>query len=251
MTSPQLEAYRAAYAAHSKLREDYDALCTTVAEAMRATAAELTPAAKRKNLIPVDGDAHRTVEAWRKVVPPAKRDELDARWLEQIRPQAEAYGRLMDHIAEIRRLAFYVAETIIGEGACWRLVQLRSSASASEYEERGKACVRVNELRQLGYQVRPVRRPWRPEGGNLTLEIWVWTCEEGERLARHQTPHGSLDDYIRTLANHGLNPIAATGNVLTVEQVNQAGGWRATGQPPHVSWERRPYLQDPSTDTLL
>ena len=55
MTSPQLEAYRAAYAAHSKLREDYDALCTTVAEAMRATAAELTPAAKRKNLIPVDG----------------------------------------------------------------------------------------------------------------------------------------------------------------------------------------------------
>lgn len=247
MTSPQLEAYRVAYAAIAGLRQQFDATCIEVAEAMRATAIELTPAAKRKSLVPVDGDARRTMEQWRKVVPPAKRAELDERWSTQTAPQREAFTRLMDQIDASRKLAFDVPDCVVGEGACWRMVRNYSGSGDREYYERGKANIRVTELRTLGYEVRPMRRPLRAEGGPMMLEVWVWTCEEGARIAYNQTPPGTLDDLIRTYANHGLNPIAASGNLLSVEQVNRAGGWQSTAQVAHVTWEPRAHGYDPNS----
>lgn len=151
-----------------------------------------------------------------------------------------------------RNAASRIAEPISGDGARWR--QARSVSihtygsqglGAASYA-RASATLRARDLIELGYHVRCVARrrpallPVGPYylGPIWTWNVYVWTCDEGERIAPHQSPARSIADDLRRARDEGVNP-AALWSCVPHRLVEAAGADRVPdrGPPPPLPWE--------------
>ncbi len=78
-----------------------------------------------------------------------------------------------------------------------RATPLSARVAALREGKESHAELTAHDLMHLGYKVRCYAR-LHPEGQRSVtgpvraFEVWAWTCDEGEQIARHQTPAGEV-----------------------------------------------------------
>lgn len=260
-----LDAWRVARAAAVALRDAHEVEMAIIAATTRAAYAAACTPAQRARLVPAPpvpcrwSDLQHAYRSWRDVLGRSAKGKvaiaaadadvvsrgLDVR-LAAMFDEQRAAGE-----AE-REAASRVPGPVSGEGARWRLVR---SVSVCTYGSQGlgaasyaraSATLRARDLIELGYRVRCVarRRPASLPVGPYYLgpiwawDVYAWTCDEGERVAPHQSPPRSIADDLRRARDEGVNP-AAMWSCVPHRLVEAAGADRVSdrGPPPPLAWE--------------
>jgi hypothetical protein len=100
----------------------------------------------------------------------------------------------------LREAARVIPAAVVGERlAKWRLIREDWLTINGGSSHRSHAEFTAHDLMHLGYQVRCYAR-LHPEGHRSVtgpvraFEVWAWTCDEGEQIARYQTPTNKVPE---------------------------------------------------------
>lgn len=94
----------------------------------------------------------------------------------------------------LRAAAQVIPAAVVGEGAQWRCIRQDWLTINGDSSHRSNSELTAHDLMHLGYQVRCYTR-LKPSGLSIrAFEVWAWTCEEGEQIARHQRPAGEVPE---------------------------------------------------------
>lgn len=262
----KLEAWRAAQADALRVDDLHAAERATIAVAVREAYAAVCTPKQRARLAPAPpapcsfSDLSRAYMQWRDVLGTtakgtASRAAADASIVthgERIAAQAEEMFALRE---VVRAAAMEIDEPVVGAAAAdaaWALIR---SVSVCTYGSQGlgaasyaraSATLRARDLIEIGYRVRCVARK-RPAslpvgpyylGPIWAWEIYAWTCNEGARIAPHQSPARSIADDLRRARDEGVNP-SALWSCVPYRLVQAAGADLASSNPPPapLAWE--------------
>lgn len=95
----------------------------------------------------------------------------------------------------LREAARVIPAAVVGERlAKWRLIREDWLTINGGSSHRSHAEFTAHDLMHLGYKVRCYTR-LNPTGLSIrAFEVWAWTCDEGEQIARYQTPVGEVSE---------------------------------------------------------
>lgn len=95
----------------------------------------------------------------------------------------------------LREAAKAIPRAVVSERlAKWRLIREDWLTINGGSSHRSHAESTAHDLMHLGYKVRCYTR-LTPSGYAIrAFEVWAWTCDEGEQIARYQTPVGEVPE---------------------------------------------------------